>query len=170
MFIIFGGLPGTGKTTIARALAEQLEAAYLRIDTIEQAIRSSNVLPPDADMGPAGYFVAYQVAADNLRLGRTVVVDSVNPDSVTRDAYKAVAEREAVNFLEVEIVCSDTAEHRRRIEMRQSDIAGLVLPTWQSVVYRPYKNWDRPHLVLDTASLSAAECLDKIVGALSPRK
>ena len=39
MLIIFSGLPGSGKSTIARALAQQLGAVYLRIDTIEQAIR-----------------------------------------------------------------------------------------------------------------------------------
>ena len=42
MLIIFGGLPGSGKSTIARALALRLGAVYLRIDTIEQAIRPLN--------------------------------------------------------------------------------------------------------------------------------
>lgn len=39
MLIVFGGLPGTGKSTIARALARALRATYLRVDVIEQAIR-----------------------------------------------------------------------------------------------------------------------------------
>ena len=34
MLIIFGGLPGTGKTTIARSLARKLSAAYVRIDSV----------------------------------------------------------------------------------------------------------------------------------------
>ncbi|EEQ16447.1 Uncharacterised protein [Yersinia frederiksenii] len=42
MLIIFSGLPGTGKSTIAHLLAERLKAVYLRIDTIEQAIRSAD--------------------------------------------------------------------------------------------------------------------------------
>lgn len=56
MLIIFSGLPGSGKSTIAQALAKQLSAFYLRIDTIEQAILKAE--EGDREMGPAGYFVA----------------------------------------------------------------------------------------------------------------
>jgi tRNA uridine 5-carbamoylmethylation protein Kti12 len=35
MLIAFCGLPGTGKTTLARSLAHCLQATYRRIDTIE---------------------------------------------------------------------------------------------------------------------------------------
>ncbi|MGO7815331.1 AAA family ATPase, partial [Rhizobium ruizarguesonis] len=56
MLIIFGGLPGSGKTTIARALAERLNAVHVSVDTIEQAIRASGIAD---DAGPAGYIVAY---------------------------------------------------------------------------------------------------------------
>ena len=166
MLIVFGGLPGAGKTTIARALAERLKAVYLRIDSIEQAIRESTDRLSETDLGPEGYFVACELAADNLKMGRTVVTDSVNPDSVTREAYRAVAKTEKVGSLEVEVICSDKSEHRKRIETRKSDIAGLVLPTWQSVVAREYENWDRPRLVLDTSLHTAQECLEKIMSNL----
>jgi predicted kinase len=51
--IVFGGLPGTGKTTLARAIAEERSATYLRVDTIEQALRSAGILVR-GDVGPAG--------------------------------------------------------------------------------------------------------------------
>jgi predicted kinase len=82
--------------------------------------------------------IAYAVAADNLRLGRTVIADCVNPWSLTRSAWRSVAERAGVAVLDVEIVCSDAAEHRRRVEARQPDIAGHTLPIWQDVVARDY--------------------------------
>ena len=41
MLIIIGGLPGVGKTTLAKAAAREWEAVYLRVDTIEQALRFS---------------------------------------------------------------------------------------------------------------------------------
>ena len=36
---IFSGLPGTGKSTLAKRVAQHFDALYLRIDTIEQALR-----------------------------------------------------------------------------------------------------------------------------------
>ncbi len=38
MLISIGGLPATGNTTVARAVAAERHAAYLRIDSIETAI------------------------------------------------------------------------------------------------------------------------------------
>jgi predicted kinase len=38
MLLILGGLPGTGKTTIARELARKLGVVHVRIDSIEQAL------------------------------------------------------------------------------------------------------------------------------------
>ena len=91
MLIVFGGLPGVGKTTIARELARHLGAVYLRIDTIEQAILDSGMLT--GALNDVGYRVGYAVAENNLLLGRTVIADSVNPHRLTRDAWVAVASR-----------------------------------------------------------------------------
>lgn len=166
MFVIFAGLPGTGKSTVAQQLAREVGAVYLRIDSIEQAIRASGMMAPDAEMGPAGYLAAYRVAADNLGLGRIVIADSVNPIRITRDDYRGVAERAGVGFLEVEVICSDKAEHRRRVESRTSSVEGLALPSWQQVESRYYEAWDREPLVLDTAVLSPAQCVARIVAAM----
>ena len=59
---VFSGLPGTGKTTLARALARNLSADYVRVDTIEGALVS------DGDESlvalGAGYRVADAIAGD----------------------------------------------------------------------------------------------------------
>ena len=49
MLIVIGGLPGVGKTTIARELARQTAAVHIRIDSIEQAIRDSGLLRQSMD-------------------------------------------------------------------------------------------------------------------------
>ena len=149
MLIVIGGLPGSGKTSLAIRLTRLLDAVHLRIDTIEQAIRSSSMAADD--VGSAGYLVAYALAEDNLRLGRIVVADAVNPLSSIRAAWRAVARRAAVTLFEVELICSDAIEHRRRVESRRPDIAGLKLPTWDEVTTREYAPWNGDHVMIDTA-------------------
>lgn len=167
MLIIFAGLPGVGKSTIAQQVAACIGAIYLRIDSIEQAIRSSGILPPGADVGPSGYMTAYAIAADNLHLGQSVVADSVNPLRITRDAYRDVAVKAGAGFIEVEIVCSDPVIHRHRLETRPPGVEGLKSPTWEQVETRPYEAWDRPRLQLDTAFLPVAQSVGLILDAVS---
>ena len=155
MLIILGGLPAAGKTTLARELAREIAAVHLRIDTIEQALREAR--PNFGPMDDAGYRVAYAVAADNLRLGRTVIADCVNPVAATRTAWRAVAAGVPVAFVEIEIVCSDAQEHRRRVETRTLDLPGLVPPTWAEVQARDHAPCDGDHTVVDTAGRSVDE-------------
>jgi predicted kinase len=160
MLIAFAGLPGTGKTTLARAIAAERRATYLRVDTIEQRLRDSGVLA--GDVGPAGYMVATALATANLRLGQDVVADSVNPITITREAWRNAAREARAAIVEVEVVCSDAAEHRRRVETRTVDVPGLVPPRWEAVVAREYAGWDRPRVVIDTAGRSVAEALAEL--------
>ena len=155
MLIVVGGRPGTGKTALARGLARALDAVHLRIDTIEQALRSA--MMGSDELGAAGYVVGYGVAADNLRLGRTVVADGVNPLASIRAAWRAVGERAAVAVVEVEVVCSDATLHRRRVESRHTDIPGLKLPTWDELHALRYEPWPNAHLVIDTARQPVAQ-------------
>jgi len=155
MLAILSGLPGVGKTTIARELARQIGAMHLRIDSIEQAIRGSAI--GNRPLDDVGYCVAYAVAEDNLRLGGTVIADSVNPLRLTRDAWVNVAKCARVRAVEIEVTCSAAEEHRRRVETRASDIPGMRMPTWADVVAREYHCWDREHLVIDSANRTIDE-------------
>ena len=160
MLIVFGGLPGTGKTTIAREIARRRRAVYLRIDSIEQAIRSAGL--SIEEIGAMGYDVAYVLAEANLKLGQVVVADSVNPIELSRGAWRAVATAASVSIAEIEVVCSDAREHRRRVESRSHDVRGLIPPTWDDVVRRHYEPWSSPRIVVDTATLSVREAVKSL--------
>ncbi len=164
MLIILGGLPGSGKSTIAKALAAHLRAAYVRVDTIEQALLASGELTPPVNA--AGYLVAYGIAADCLRSGAVVVADSVNPLGVTREAWLDVARRANNSAVEIGVICSDLTEHRRRVESRIADIPNHVQPTWQEVLDRQFEPWGAQVVVVDTAQLSVEAAVRRIVDAL----
>lgn len=164
MLIVFSGLPGTGKTTLAYELARRLNAVYLRIDVIEQAIRDAGVLA--GDVGSSGYGVANAVALSNLRLGHCVIADGVNPVRESRVAWQTVALAAGVELVDVEVICSDRQEHQRRVECRTEDIPGLTPPTWRSVMAHEYEAWAQAPLSVDTANLSAAEAVERLLAHL----
>lgn len=159
-----------GKSTVACALLAQWQAVYLRIDTIEQALRDSG-----AEGGTAGYRVAYALARTQLAQGLPVLVDGVNPLPVTREAWHSVARGVPVLWLdvEVEVVCSDLAEHQRRVETRSSDIPGLTLPRWQAVQQHDYAPWpasQAARCVVDTARMAPEQIAAEVLAALRRRQ
>jgi predicted kinase len=172
MLVVVGGLPATGKTTVARTAAGRFDAAFLRIDTIEQAIarfasrENSGEELHDAVSWGLGYDVAYAVAGDLLRQGVRVFAECVNPMKITRDAWRDVAKTTGAHLVEVELVCSDPAEHERRATARTVDIPDLALPTWVDILAREYEPWDRTHVVLDTAGQSAEATVAALCEAL----
>jgi predicted kinase len=165
MLIIFCGRPGTGKTTLARMLAQALAAVHVRIDSIEEALLMMGH-GPAVDDG-AGYRIGYAVSEDNLRLGRTVVADSVNPLRLTRDAWRDVARKAGVAPVDVVVVCSDQAEHRRRIEAREAGVRRL---SWEDVVDREFDPVDHRPIVIDTAGRSVEQSLSALRKAIAERR
>jgi predicted kinase/transcriptional regulator with XRE-family HTH domain len=167
VLVVVGGLPATGKSTVASTLARQAGLAYVRVDRIEQAIIDSAGLRQP--LGPVGYTVAYGVAAEQLGHGVSVVAECVNPLGVTRDAWRDVAAGHGARLVEVELVCTDRARHRERATTREVDIPGLRLPDWEQITSREYEPWDRAHLVIDTATRTPAEAVAAILAAIPER-
>lgn len=63
VLFILSGLPASGKSALAKLLAKEYDAVYLRIDTVEQGLRDICGL----DVQGEGYRLSYRIAADNLK-------------------------------------------------------------------------------------------------------
>ena len=168
VLISLSGLPGVGKTTVARELAQQITAVHLRVDTVEAALRRSTLrIHPAED---AGYVVLSSLAADNLVLGLDVIADTVNAVDVTRRLWADTAARSDADLLNVEVVCSDRATHRDRVERRASDIEGMSVPGWAQVSDRTFEPWRQSRILVDTSQTSAARCAAAIAEAAKTLK
>lgn len=160
---IFSGLPGTGKSTLAKQLAKAQQAHWLRIDSIEQKLKDQGF----QDFYDAGYQVAFAIARDNLQLGLSVVADSSNPIEHSRIAWREVAHSASCPYQEIEVICSDSQEHQHRIETRQPEVSNLKLPNWQDVTTRDYRPWQTPVIQIDTAGKTISQTFTELVEKLS---
>jgi len=159
---IFAGLPGTGKTTLSELLARRIGAAHLRIDTIEQALRELCSI----DVQGEGYRLAYRVASDILNMRVSVIADSCNPIELTRREWEQVALEVGARYVNIEVICSDTQEHRTRVETRAPTVPGLRLPTWQEVESREYHDWTVGRIVVDTSGRLDVDCIEELLAKL----
>ena len=150
---------------LTSALAAHGHQTYLRIDDIEHVLRVATPLGENVDS--AGYGVSQAIARSNLLLGNQVIADCVNPVRASREAWRSVAAKAHVPIVEIEVICSDIDEHRRRVEQRTVDIEGLALPSWASILAGGYEPRAGARLVIDTARHSVAEAVTLIEAAIN---
>ncbi|MBX2798652.1 MAG: hypothetical protein KTR31_13305 [Myxococcales bacterium] len=106
------------------------------------------------------------IARDQLRYGRAVVADSVNPIAFTREAWRACATHSGSQWLEIEVRCSDPAEHRQRLEQCVVDVEGLHRVAWEAAVLeRTFEPWT-PNIRLDTAGRSVQQSTAELLAAI----
>jgi predicted kinase len=146
--VVLAGLPGTGKSTLARMVAARLGAVWLRVDTVEAALLKAG-LSSSFETGLAAYLGVRDIAAEQLESRRSVVIDAVNGVEPARRMWRELAESRGVIQYIIEVRCSDRAVHRARVESRGGGTPPLPPPTWEEVVHREYQPWDVPHLSVD---------------------
>jgi predicted kinase len=111
---IMCGLPFSGKTTLARALANRCGSVHLDLDAMA---RGKNLFPEEGinaeQWGQVFREVHRQIAA-LLTSGRSVIFDAVNQDRVGRDRLRTIAQRSGSSVHVIYVDLSIAEIERRR--------------------------------------------------------
>ncbi|NIS34441.1 MAG: AAA family ATPase, partial [Actinobacteria bacterium] len=83
------GLPGVGKSTVSKAIAEAVDGEVLRTDVVRQEIVENPVYT--AEEKRRVYEELFDRARDHLQGGRTVVLDGTYRRRTYRDRARELA-------------------------------------------------------------------------------
>lgn len=151
VLVIFSGLPGTGKSTLAEHVAHWLHAPVFSKDELEAALWRSGV-DRAANSGWAGYELLTTLARVQLHRRQSAILDSVATVERIRAVWRLLAAEMEVALRIVETVCSDELTHRARLTCRRRAIPGWPELTWEEVmeVGARYEPWSDARLILDS--------------------
>jgi predicted kinase len=148
--IVVGGLPGTGKSTLADGLAARLDVPVFNKDWIEASLRRDGVTR-ERDSWRVAEHLLTTLAHQQLRRRQSAILDTVARPAASRAAWRSVADGAGARFRLIQCVCADVGVHRRRVLGRTRGIPDWDELTWSDVedVRARSAPWPEPHLVLD---------------------
>lgn len=161
MIIVVCGLPGTGKTTVAKALSQRTGAILLRTDVIRKELLTNNTYTEKER--DSVYENMLIIADEKLQEGEDCVLDGTFYKKSLRDKARKIAEKNKSTFHVVECVLHEDVV-KRRIGSRRKDASGadfsIFLKLWKT-----FEPITEKHIVIDT-SKGTKECVDKVMKEL----
>lgn len=112
------GEPGSGKTTVARAIAPRIPAVHLDKDVLMSAIVRTRI--PAEVAGPASYEATWDLAGSLLEQGLSVIVDCPAYWPVIEERGRGLARNHKAQYYLIETVCDDRSEIERRLATRDA--------------------------------------------------
>ena len=151
--IVFSGLPGTGKSTLAEEVGRHLSIPVFAKDWLEATLVKSGVVPSNRDksLGSLGYQLLTTLAERQLLLDQSVILDSVASTGTIRETWHHLSQQYQAQWRVIECICSDESFHRSQLAKRERRIPDWYELSWSDVehVKQYYLPWEGEHLALD---------------------
>lgn len=147
--ILFAGMPGSGKTTLARLVAKRMGIPVFAKDRVQRVLRDHNLA--EASTGD-GYFIILDMADELLSLGQSVILDATFPLDHFRTVASETAARHKAHFCAFYCYCSDDEVWRARMSQRVQYVPGWKPVGWDDVIRMRdyYQPWNENALSLDS--------------------
>lgn len=161
IFILMRGFPGTGKSTIARAIARELRATLIDRDIVRQ--KAVDYFGNHENIGRFAYELMFALVEAQLDLGHSVVVDTPLTYLATFQQAQLLAQKYNVPSLVVHCKCPPEI-HRLRLEGRKgkvSDFQITSLKEWEQQKAR-FEDYEDGGCAIDTSN-PPHESLEKIL-------
>lgn len=147
--ILFAGMPGSGKTTLARLVAQDLKLPLFSKDRMQRVLRDHHLAEESSG---DGYYLILDLADEQLSLGVSPILDATFPLDHFRMVASEIAARYGANFCAFYCECSDDEVWKSRMQRRVQ-----YVPNWQpvgwDVVLRMrdyYQPWNDNALTVDS--------------------
>ena len=147
LLIIVCGLPGTGKSTVAKILARRLDAQLLRTDVIRKELfRQPRYDAKNVDR------VYRELFLRTRKAGRTqnIILDATFSKKKHRQAALRVAKLLGLRFIMIETVCSVAVVHLRLEKRTRRSISDARFQHYLAMRSR-FEKIRGPHYIIDTS-------------------
>ncbi len=163
MLIVVCGLPGTGKTTISKALSQATGYTLIRTDVIrKELLKENKYTEKERD---AVYKKIFTIADQKLRGGEECILDGTFYKKSLRDEARETAEKNGSKFHLVECVLNEDIV-KKRVNERKNDESDANFSVYHSVK-KNFEPITGKRIVIDT-SKSTKDCTDKILRGIEP--
>lgn len=151
IFVLMRGYPGTGKSTIARAIATALRAPLIDRDIIRQ--KAVDIFGNVHEVGRFSYELMFALTEEQLSLGLSVVVDTPLTYRETYEKSLKLADTFSVPMLVVHCQCPPEVQ-KRRLEGRKGTVSEFQITSWEEWLrWKPrFEEFDDHGCMIDTSN------------------